>query len=99
MEQDSRSPVSEQTTKRGRRRQLEGVVASDRRDRTIRVVVDYLRKHPKYGKYLRRRTSLHAHDPGNEAKGGDVVQVTECRPLSKTKHWRLVRVVSRGPSA
>ena len=81
---------------RGRRVTTIGVVASDRRDKTIKVVVNYLTKHPKYGKYLRRRTTLHAHDPNNEAHVGDTVELMACRPISKTKTWRLVRVIRPG---
>lgn len=72
---------------------LFGTVASDKGDKTIKVVVDYLTKHPKYGKYLRRRTVVHAHDEKNEAREGDKVEVMVCRPVSKTKRYRLVRVV------
>ena len=85
--------MSETTPSRGQRRRREGTVTSDRRDKTITVVVDYLRKDPKYGKYMRRRTTLHAHDPANQAAVGDKVQVVECRPISKMKHWRLVKVL------
>ena len=74
---------------------MTGVVQSDVRDKTIKVVVSFLVKHPKYGKYVRRRTTLHAHDPQNEARVGDTVEVMECRPISKQKSWRLVRVLSR----
>lgn len=74
-----------------------GVVASDKGDKTIKVVVNYQTKHPKYGKYLKRRTVLHAHDEKNEAKEGDTVEIAECRPLSKTKHHRLLRIVERAP--
>lgn len=77
-------------------RTITGVVASDKGDKTIKVVVDYQQRHSKYGKYLKRRTSLHAHDEKNEAKEGDTVEIAECRPLSKTKHHRLLRVVTRG---
>ena len=70
-----------------------GVVESDKRDKTIRVVMAYTLKHPKYGKYMRRRTKLHVHDETNEAKVGDTVEIMECRPYSKTKRWRLTRVV------
>ena len=84
---------------RGQRRVREGVVTSDRRDKTVKVVAEFRRKHPKYGKYIRRRTTLHVHDEKNEARLGDVVQVVECRPISKAKHWRLIRIVSRGPGA
>ena len=72
----------------------EGVVTSDRRDKTITVVTEFLRKHSKYGKYVRRRIKLHAHDEKNEAKVGDRVQVASCRPHSKAKNWRLVRVMA-----
>lgn len=74
-----------------------GQVVSDRRDRTRKVVVTYLRKLPKYGKYVRRRTTFHVHDGDNASKLGDTVEVAPCRPISKTKHWRLVRVVEAAP--
>jgi small subunit ribosomal protein S17 len=74
-----------------------GVVAQDAADKTIRVQINYQTMHPKYGKYLTRRTVLQAHDEQNEAKLGDTVEIAECRPLSKTKHHRLVRIVERGP--
>lgn len=73
-----------------------GVVTGDGRDKTITVKVEYLVRHAKYGKYLRRRTVLHVHDRKNEAVVGDMVEIGECRPISKTKHWRLLRVLSRG---
>ncbi len=78
-------------------RTIQGVVASDKGDKTIKVVVNYQTRHEKYGKYLKRRTVLHAHDEKNEAKEGDTVEIAECRPLSKTKHHRLLRVVDRAP--
>jgi small subunit ribosomal protein S17 len=78
-------------------RTIEGVVASDKGDKTIKVVVNYQTKHPKYGKFLKRRTVLHAHDERNEAREGDTVQIAECRPLSKTKHHRLLRIVQKAP--
>ena len=86
--------VTQQRT-RGRRPTRVGIVASDVRDKTIKVVVENLVKHPRYGKYIRRRTVLHAHDEHNEARVGDEVEVMECRPYSRTKKWRLVRVVKR----
>lgn len=76
-----------------------GVVESDKRDKTRKVVVSYLAQHPKYGKFIRRRTVLHVHDERNESKVGDRVEVAPCRPLSKTKFFRLLRVVERGQSA
>lgn len=72
-----------------------GTVVSDVRNKTIRVRYDFSVKHAKYGKILRRRTMLHAHDEGNEAKKGDLVEVAACRRLSKTKCWRLIRVLRR----
>jgi small subunit ribosomal protein S17 len=86
-----------QTRQRPQLRTVTGVVASDKTDKTIKVVVEYQTRHPKYGKYLKRRTVLHAHDESNEAKEGDTVELAECRPLSKTKHHRLVRVVQKAP--
>jgi len=70
-------------------------VESDVRDKTIRVRIDRQLRHPKYGKQLRRKTILHAHDEKNEAKVGDRVEIVECRPISKTKSWRLSRLLSR----
>lgn len=84
-------------TRRGRRPTRIGVVTSDVRDKTITVEVEYLVQHPKYAKYLKRRTRLHAHDEHNQARKGDRVEIAETRPISKTKHWRLVRVVERAP--
>ena len=86
-----------EASERAQLRTTRGVVASDKGDKTIKVIVNYQTKHPKYGKYLKRRTVLHAHDETNEAKEGDVVEIAECRPLSKTKHHRLLRVVEKAP--
>jgi small subunit ribosomal protein S17 len=72
-----------------------GVVVSDRGDKTIRVEIEWMYKHPKYGKYLRKTTKFGVHDEKNEAKVGDKVEITECRPMSKTKTWRLVKVVEK----
>lgn len=76
-----------------------GTVESDRRDKTRKVVVRYVAKHPKYGKFIRRRTVLHVHDEANESRTGDLVEVAQCRPISKTKQWRLVRIVTRRAEA
>ena len=78
-------------------RTIQGIVASNKADKTIKVVVEYQTKHPKYGKYLKRRTIFHAHDEKNEAGEGDVVEIAECRPLSKSKHHRLLRIVQKAP--
>jgi len=88
---------TQQSLARAMLRTLRGVVASDKGDKTIKVVVAYQTRHAKYGKYLKRRTVLHAHDEKNEAREGDTVEIAECRPLSKTKHHRLLRVVERAP--
>lgn len=79
--------------RRSRRKIVEGVVKSDKMDKTIIVNVQRLVKHPLYGKYIRRSTRLWAHDEKNEAKRGDVVRIMETRPLSKNKRWRLIEVV------
>lgn len=70
-----------------------GVVESDKRAKTRTVVVAFQTMHPKYGKYLKNRTVLHVHDEKNESHTGDVVEVAQCRPISKSKQWRLVRIV------
>jgi small subunit ribosomal protein S17 len=76
-----------------------GVVTSDKRNKTRTVEVSFSARHPKYGKYLRNRTVLHVHDEGNESRAGDVVEIAECRPVSKTKSWTVVRVVGRRTQA
>jgi len=80
---------------RGHRDRREGKVVSDKRDKTICVRFDFSVRHPKYGKYLHRSTVMHAHDEKNEAQEGDVVEVTACRKLSKTKCWRLTRIIRK----
>lgn len=81
--------------KRGMTVRRVGTVVSDKCDKTIRVRYEYTTKHPMYGKYLRRSTTLHAHDEKNEARTGDLVEVMACRRLSRTKCWRLARVLER----
>lgn len=73
----------------------QGIVVSDKGQKSITVRVDIVRRHPVYEKVIRRSRTLHAHDEGNEAGEGDVVRVVETRPLSKTKRWRLVEVVEK----
>ena len=70
-----------------------GVVKSDLRDKTRKVQIQFSVKHAKYGKYVRRRTVLHVHDEDNVSKIGDTVEIAECRPISKTKNWVLLKVV------
>src|SRR5437764_15231075 len=82
--------------KRHQRRTAVGVVTSDKMDKTRRVEIPRLVKHATYGKYIRRRTICHVHDEKNESKQGDTVEIVESRPYSKTKRWRLIRVVTHG---
>jgi len=74
---------------------LTGVVISNSGDKSVKVRIDFKVKHPKYGKYIRRRTKIGVHDEHNQSGVGDLVEITECRPRSKTKSWRLVRVVQK----
>ena len=76
-------------------RRLTGRVVSDAMDKTITVLVERRVKHPLYGKFIRRSTKIHAHDESNECNRGDLVTVEQCRPLSKTKSWRLLEVVEK----
>lgn len=92
-EQVSRKP--EPQIERGIKKVKVGVVISDKMDKTITVKVERLVRHPKYGKYLRRSTIYKAHDEKNEAKAGDKVEIIETRPLSKTKRWRLVKIIQK----
>ena len=78
---------------------LTGIVSSKSGLKSIRVTIDYKVKHPKYGKYIRRRTKLAVHDELNASGVGDVVEITECRPYSKTKSWRVVRVIQKAVQA
>jgi small subunit ribosomal protein S17 len=96
-EMNMAATAEETSVERPLLRTIQGVVASDKGNKTIKVVVNYQTKHPKYGKYLKRRTVLHAHDEKNEAREGDTVEIAECRPLSKTKHHRLLRIVTKAP--
>ena len=79
----------------GRAKTRQGVVTSDKADKTITVRVDSARRHRRYKKIVRRHTTFHAHDESNEAHEGDLVRIVESRPLSATKRWRLVEVVER----
>ncbi len=86
-----------ETKTRGKRRTMVGTVVSDKGDKTITVRLSFTRPHAKYGKLMRFRTTLYAHDEKNEARPGDLVEVEECRRYSKTKSWRLVRVMRQAP--
>ncbi|MCB2262931.1 MAG: 30S ribosomal protein S17 [Candidatus Thiosymbion ectosymbiont of Robbea hypermnestra] len=76
-------------------RRLTGRVASNAMDKTITLVVERRVKHPLYGKFIRRSTKLHAHDETNECNPGDLVTVEQCRPLSKTKSWRVLDILEK----
>ena len=93
--------MSEQASDRNARRVIQGVVTSDKMANTIAVTVERRYRHSKYQKYVRKHSRVYAHDEKGEAGLGDTVEIMECRPVSKLKRWRLVRVVERAvmPSA
>ena len=76
-------------------RTVTGKVISNKMDKSATVLIERREKHPVYGKYIRRSTKLHVHDAENACQEGDVVTIEQCRPLSKTKSWRLVEIVGR----
>jgi small subunit ribosomal protein S17 len=76
-------------------RTIEGRVVSNKMQKTVTVLLERQVQHPLYGKIVRRSTKVHAHDENNECKEGDVIRIAETRPLSKTKNWRVVKVVTR----
>ena len=76
-------------------RTVQGRVVSDKMDKSFTIAIERMVKHPLYGKFIRRTTKLHVHDETNEANVGDLVEIRECRPLSKTKSWTLVRVIEQ----
>jgi small subunit ribosomal protein S17 len=78
---------------------LTGVVISKSGNKSVKVALDYKVRHPKYGKYIRRRTKIGVHDEHNLSGVGDVIEIAECRPRSKTKSWRLVKVVAKAGRA
>ncbi|CAM2849320.1 MULTISPECIES: 30S ribosomal protein S17 [Vibrio] len=76
-------------------RTQQGRVTSDKMDKSITVAIERFVKHPIYGKFVKRTTKIHAHDENNECGLGDLVEIKECRPLSKTKSWTLVKVLEK----
>jgi len=80
---------------RNKRKEIQGKVVSDKRDKTISILVERKIKHPLYGKVMKSSKKFQAHDENNECKVGDIVKVMETRPLSKTKRWRLVEILER----
>ncbi|MEO0140755.1 MAG: 30S ribosomal protein S17 [candidate division WOR-3 bacterium] len=81
--------------KRSKRKTVKGTVISDRMDKSVVVVTETLARHPLYGKFVRKRKKLYAHDEENQCSVGDVVLLAETRPLSKTKRWRVVKIVKK----
>jgi small subunit ribosomal protein S17 len=73
----------------------QGIVVSDKADKTITVRIDVVRRHKRYHKIMRTSIKLHAHDESNDAGTGDTVRIQECRPMSRSKRWRLVEVLER----
>ncbi len=78
---------------------LTGVVMSQSGNKSVKVAIDYKVRHPKYGKFIRRRTKLSVHDEQNQSGVGDVIEIAECRPRSKSKSWRLVKVLQKAGRA
>ncbi|MCT7943676.1 MULTISPECIES: 30S ribosomal protein S17 [Shewanella] len=76
-------------------RTLQGKVISNKMDKSITVAIERQVKHPIYGKYIKRTTKIHAHDETNQCNEGDIVTISQCRPLSKTKSWTLAEVVTK----
>ncbi|MGV6987842.1 30S ribosomal protein S17 [Testudinibacter sp. P80/BLE/0925] len=76
-------------------RTVQGRVVSDKMDKSFTIAIERMVKHPLYGKFIRRTTKLHVHDEANDANVGDLVEIRECRPISKTKSWTLVRVIEK----
>ena len=89
------SETSAAVPAKSRARSLIGRVLSDKMDKTITVLVERQVQHPIYKKYLRRSTKYHVHDENNESRMGDTVSIMECRPISKSKAWKLERVIER----
>ncbi|RLB14693.1 MAG: 30S ribosomal protein S17 [Deltaproteobacteria bacterium] len=83
-------------TEGGVRKRLIGTVVSDRMDKTALVRVNRLTRHPVYKKYIRKRSKYMAHDPLNQCKVGDKVQIVESRPLSKRKRWQVIGIIEKG---
>jgi small subunit ribosomal protein S17 len=84
--------MSEQTKTQ---RTIEGRVVSNKMNKTVTVLLERQVQHPLYGKIVRRSTKVHAHDEKSECKEGDLVRIAECRPMSKTKNWRVIEILAR----
>ncbi len=92
--------MSEDVVSEGKALRIQtGSVISDRMHKSATVLIERKVKHPIYGKFVKKSTKLHIHDENNECSIGDTVQISECRPVSKTKSWALVKVVNKSASA
>ena len=88
--------MTEQTKETGKtKRTIEGRVVSNKMQKTVTVLLERQVQHPLYGKVVRRSTKVHAHDEKGECKEGDLVRIVECRPLSKSKNWRVIEIITR----
>jgi small subunit ribosomal protein S17 len=92
---ETATPAADTSPVRGNRKTRVGVVSSSKMDKTIVVEITTLKQHPLYGRTVKRSTKFKAHDENNECGAGDTVEIMECRPLSKEKRWRLVRIVEK----
>ena len=81
----------------GTKRTLQGVVTSNAGDKSATIMIERKIKHPVYGKYVKRSSKIRLHDEANECNKGDTILIEECRPMSKTKSWKLVKVVEKAP--
>jgi small subunit ribosomal protein S17 len=86
----------EQQAQKTSQRRIIGRVVSSKMNKSVTVAVERLIEHPSYGKFIRRTSKYVAHDENNSCKAGDIVAIVECRPISKTKSWRVVEIVAEG---
>ena len=84
-------------TQAATKRTLQGVVTSSAGDKSATIMIERRIKHPIYGKFIKRSTKIHLHDEANECNKGDTILIEECRPMSKTKSWKLVKIVEKAP--
>ncbi|HED16292.1 MAG TPA: 30S ribosomal protein S17 [Gammaproteobacteria bacterium] len=85
--------MSDENTAKEIKRTVTGRVVSNKMDKSITILLERKVKHPLYGKFIRRSTKVHAHDENNECNEGDTVMIEQCRPVSKLKNWRLVKII------
>ena len=94
---DTTTAPTAERTEHGNGRVVTGIVTRDKSAKTRRVEIDRLVRHAKYGKFVKRRTVCYVHDEANQSHLGDTVEIAECRPMSKLKRWKLVKVVTKAP--